>query len=85
VTPGNPQQEWTEAIKQGKEYPWMGHFDYSCPLTELTLIGGLAMRFPGKRIEWDSKALKVTNLEAANKFIKRAAYRKGWEYSADKL
>ena len=85
VAPGNPQQEWTEAIKAGKEYASMGHFDYSCPLTELTLIGGLAMRFPGKRLAWDSAALKVTNDEAANAFIKRKAYRKGYEYTAESI
>ncbi len=85
ITPGNPQQEWTESIKLGKEQAGAGHFDYSCPLTELTLIGGLAMRFPGKRLAWDSAALKVTNDEAANAFIKRKAYRSGWEYSADSI
>ena len=84
-TPGNPQQEWTECIKAGKEDPWMGQFDYSVPLTEVTLIGGLAMHFPGKRLEWDSKSLKVGNNEAANAFIKRKAYRSGWEYSADSI
>ena len=85
VTPGNPQQEWTEAIKRGSEFPWMSNFDYASPLTELTLIGGLAMRFPGKRLAWDSAALKVTNDEAANAFIKRKAYRSGYEYSADSI
>lgn len=85
VTPGDPQQEWSEAIKRGKEFPWMSQFDYACPLTEATLIGGLAMRFPGKRLAWDSKALKFTNLEEANKFVKRSATRQGWEYSADKI
>ena len=63
----------------------MGHFDYSVPLTETTLIGGLAMRFPGKRLAWDSAALKVTNNEEANKFIKRAKYRAGWDYSSAKV
>jgi hypothetical protein len=63
----------------------MGHFDYSVPLTEVTLIGGLAMHFPGKRLEWDSKSLKVGNNEAANAFIKRKQYRSGWEYSADSI
>jgi hypothetical protein len=43
------------------------------------------MRFPGQKLTWDSKALKVTNLEEANKFLKRPAYRKGWEYSAAKI
>jgi predicted dehydrogenase len=85
VTPGDPQQEWSEAIKRGKEFTWQSQFDYACPLTEGTLIGGLAMHFPGERLAWNSKALKVTSNEAANKFIKRAAYRKGWEYSADKV
>ena len=84
-SPGNPQQEWTDSIKKGKEDAWAGHFDYSCPLTELTLIGGLSMRFPNQRLEWDSKALKVTNLAAANQFIKRSKYRAGYEYSADKI
>ena len=85
VTPGNPHQEWTEAIKRGSEFPWMSHFDYASPLTELTLIGGLAMRFPGKRLEWDSKALKVTNHAEANNYVRRKAYRKGCEYSADSI
>ncbi len=82
-TPGDPQREWTLAIKNGKAFPWMSQFDYSAPLTEATLIGGLAMRFPGKRLGWDSKTLKFDD-EAANKFIKRAAYRAGWEYSSAK-
>ena len=85
IAPGNPQQEWTDSIKLGKEQADAGHFDYSSPLTELTLIGGLAMRFPAKRLAWDSAALKVTNDEAANAFIKRKAYRKGYEYSADSI
>lgn len=84
ITPGDPQQEWSEAIKRGKEFPTMSQFDYSIPLTEATLIGGLSMHFPGTRLKWDSKALKFDN-EAANKFIKRKTYRTGWEYSAAKI
>jgi predicted dehydrogenase len=82
---GNPQEEWTLAIKNGKPFPFMSQFDYSVPLTELTLIGGLAMRVAGKRIEWDSKNLKVVNAAEANRFIKRAKYREGWEYSSAKI
>ncbi|MEO6788208.1 MAG: Gfo/Idh/MocA family oxidoreductase [Chthoniobacteraceae bacterium] len=85
VTPGNPQQEWTEAIKRGSEFPWMSNFDYASPLTELTLIGGLAMHFPGQRLAWDSRDLKITNHAEANNYIKRKAYRKGYEYSADSI
>ncbi len=85
VRQGNPQSEWAEAIRNGKEFECMSHFDYACPLTETTLIGGLAMRFPGKKLAWNSAALKVTNHEEANKFIKRAKYRAGWEYTAAKV
>ena len=79
---GAPQEEWTLAIKNGKPFPFMSQFDYSVPLTELTLVGGLAMRVAGQRLQWDSEKLEAIGNATANKFIKRAAYRKGWEYSA---
>jgi predicted dehydrogenase len=84
VTPGNPQQEWSLAIKQGKPFPWMSQFDYAVPLTELCLLGGLAQRV-GKPIEWDSAKLQVVGMPDAAKFIKRASYRAGWDYSAAKI
>jgi predicted dehydrogenase len=82
---GAPQEEWTLAIKNGKPFPFMSQFDYSVPLTELTLVGGLAMRVAGKRVEWNSEKLEAVGLPEAAKFIKRAAYRPGWEYSSDKV
>jgi predicted dehydrogenase len=53
-------------------------FSYSGPLTEMVLLGCLATRFPKADLKWDTKALKVTNLDEANKFVRRT-YRKGWE------
>jgi predicted dehydrogenase len=53
-------------------------FSYSGPLTEMVLLGCLATRFPKSDLQWDSKALKFTNAEEANKFV-RKTYRKGWE------
>ncbi len=53
-------------------------FDYSGPLTESVLLGCLATRFPDTTLEWDPTALKVTNLEKANAFVRRS-YRKGWD------
>jgi hypothetical protein len=55
------------------------------PLTELTLVGGLAMHYLDRRLEWDSAALAVKGLPEASKYIKRAAYRPGWEYSSAKI
>ena len=80
-TPGDAQKEWSAAIKQGKEFPLMSQFDYAVPLTELCLLGALAIR-TGLPIEWDQKKFMAINNEAANKLIKRAEYRKGWEYAA---
>jgi len=74
----------TLAIKNGKPFPFMSQFDYSVPLSELGLIGGLAMRC-GIPIGWDSAKLEVPGLPEASRFIKRRAYRPGWEYSADKI
>ncbi|AWM39310.1 putative oxidoreductase [Gemmata obscuriglobus] len=53
-------------------------FSYSGPLTEMVLLGCLATRFPKTDLKWDTKALKVTNNDKANAFVKRE-YRKGFE------
>ncbi|HUR52886.1 MAG TPA: Gfo/Idh/MocA family oxidoreductase, partial [Gemmataceae bacterium] len=53
-------------------------FSYSGPMTEMVLLGCLATRFPKVDLKWDTKALKFTNHDAANAFVKKT-YRKGWE------
>lgn len=53
-------------------------FDYSGPLTETVLLGPLAQHFPKTTIEWDSRKMRVRNLKAADKYVRRK-YRKGWE------
>ena len=82
LAPGKPQLELIRAIEQNKICG--SNFDYSVPLTKVCLFGNLAIANPGKVIEWDS-ATQKSNDEAANKLITRAAYRAGWEYSADKI
>ncbi len=79
LAPGKPQLELVKAIEQNKECG--SHFDYSVPLTKLCLFGNLAIANPGKVIKWDSASQSSDN-EAANKLIKRAAVRQGWDYSA---
>jgi predicted dehydrogenase len=71
-------KEFADAIRGGK--PAMSNFpDYASPLTETVLLGNLAV-FTGKKVEWDSKAMKVKNLDdpAVERLI-RPIYRKGWE------
>ena len=67
--------EWIKACKDGS--PTTCNFDYSGALTEAVLLGNVAYR-TGKALEWDAKALKATNCEAADKYI-RKEYRSGWE------
>jgi predicted dehydrogenase len=68
--------EWINAIRGGPA-PLSNFVDYSGPLTEAVLLGNVAIR-AGKRIEWDSEKLKVTNDAGANRLI-RKQYPKGWE------
>ncbi|MCE9562288.1 MAG: Gfo/Idh/MocA family oxidoreductase [Planctomycetes bacterium] len=53
-------------------------FSYAGPLTEMVLMGCLATRFPKTDLKWDTKGLKFTNNDDANKFV-RKTYRKGFE------
>jgi hypothetical protein len=54
------------------------NFSYAGPLTEAVLLGSVATRFPKQDLAWDAPALKFTNVDEANKFVKRT-YRAGWE------
>jgi len=79
------RREWTHAIKNGQPFPFMSQFDYSCRSRSSPSSAGSPCTTPDGAIEWDQKKLEVVGLPEAAKFIKRAAYRKGWEYSSDKV
>jgi len=68
--------QWVNACL-GKDHA-SANFDFAGPLTETVLLGVLAGRFPGKKLQWDAADLKVTNLPEANQHL-RLTYRKGWE------
>jgi hypothetical protein len=74
---GGPTQELCQAIRGEVEKPVSNFVDHAGPLTEMVLVGNLAVRL-GKPINWDAANLKARDLPEADKFIKRA-YRKGWE------
>ncbi len=66
--------EWIAACKGGpKAY---SNFDESGPLTEMILLGNIALR-AGRRIEWDARKLKVTNDKEAHRLVSKD-YRRGW-------
>jgi len=76
VQSDNHYLQYVEAVRgNGKT---SAPFSYSGPLTEMVLLGCLATRFPKTDLKWDTKTVKVTNNEEANKFVKKE-YRKGFE------
>ncbi|GAB6164082.1 Gfo/Idh/MocA family oxidoreductase [Thermostilla marina] len=74
-------EEWVRAIKEGK--PAMSNFpNYAGPLTEVVLLGNLAVwvaKEPGlgEKVEWDPVNLKVKNIEGLEKIVK-PEYRDGY-------
>jgi len=67
---------WVDGIISGKQ-PSDG-FDYAGPLSEVVLLGNIAVRCRGQKLDWDAENLRITNLEEANRWLSRE-YRKGWE------
>ena len=70
-------EEWIAAIKAGKKSTT--DFDYSGLLTEVMLLGNVALRMKDARtvLQWDGEKMEVTNLPEANKYIHKE-YRDGW-------
>jgi hypothetical protein len=59
--------------------PSYSNFDIAAYLTEIILLGSIAMRVgEGVRVEWDGPNMKSTNVPEAAKFVKRDS-RPGWE------
>jgi predicted dehydrogenase len=69
-------EEWIDACRGGAASS--ADFASQSPVTEAFLLGCLAQRLPGERFQWDSAAMRITNAEAANRFID-PPYRGRWE------
>ncbi|MSU51225.1 MAG: Gfo/Idh/MocA family oxidoreductase [Opitutus sp.] len=74
VPGGDHFAEWINACKGGVAAG--ANFDYSSRLTEMVLLSNVAVR-ARRRIEWDSAAMKITNVPAANGFVTKQ-YRGGF-------
>lgn len=73
-SPGH-YEEWLLACKGGPKP--MSNFEYAGPLTETCLLGVLAMRALGIRLEWDGENQKVKNAPDLNQYV-HTPYRAGW-------
>ena len=68
--------EWYEAVRGG-EKPSEHWPDCAVPLTELVLLGCVAVR-TGEYLQWDGPNMRFTNSAAANKHLK-PDYQNGWQ------
>jgi predicted dehydrogenase len=79
-SPGH-HKEWLIACKGGP--PARANFDWAGPLTEVVLLGNVALKMEkqlyekGLKLHYDGPNMRVTNLPEANRYI-RDAYRDGW-------
>jgi len=74
---GTHQEDFFRACRGGE--PATSNFDHAGPLTELVLLGNIAVRAgQGHRVEWDSVAMRCTNMPELNNHLK-TTYRDGWK------
>jgi len=71
----DPNNVWINAFKNKTQSP--GSFIYAGPVTETILLGAVALR-AGKKVDYDTLNMKITNVPEANQYLVRE-YRKGWE------
>ena len=72
----NHYHGWVDGCISGDQ-PSDG-FDYGAKLTESVLLGNIAVRYAKEKLLWDEEAMKITNHDQANQWLKRD-YRDGWE------
>lgn len=72
---GTHFDNWTLACKG--EDTATSPFEYAGPLSEIIVLGDIALLHPGRKLLWDSENMEITNDEAANKslFTRRLAPR----------
>jgi len=73
--PAKSHELWLGACVGGQPSP--GNFLAASAITDTVNLGTVALR-AGQPVEFDSKAMKITNVAAANRYLTRE-YRKGWE------
>jgi predicted dehydrogenase len=68
--------QWLRACRGGP--PSDASFPAVYPLSETVCLGTIALRV-GKKLRWDPAKAEFTNSPEANAFLRRPAYRPGWE------
>jgi predicted dehydrogenase len=69
-------QDWLEAIRSGGR-AGSDFTAYGGPLSELAMLGVIAIKLAGTKLEWDAEAVRFTNCDQANQHV-NPPYRAGW-------
>ena len=68
---GRHEMDWVRACKEDPESMTepCSNFDYAGPLTEMVLMGNLAIRLQGlnQRFGWDGENMEITNIDFEKK------------------
>jgi len=68
--------DWLRAIREGRK-AGSDFTSYGGPLTELAMLGVIAMKMPGMKLAWNGMNARFTNCDEANKYVD-PPYRNGW-------
>jgi predicted dehydrogenase len=74
---GGHTSEWIRAIAGDGPMPG-ANFDDSGPFTEALMLAAICERVGGKRLEWDSKNMRITNDSKLNEYVNQPT-RKGFD------
>lgn len=70
--------DWVRACKEGKDgVPASANFNYGAALTEMVLLGMVAIQSKDKVLQWDSSNMQFTNDKNATALL-HTKYRDGW-------
>jgi predicted dehydrogenase len=67
-------REWLDAIREGRKAD--ADFSYGAPLSDLAMLGIIAIKLAGTQLEWDAQKREFSNA-LANELIK-PEFRPGW-------
>lgn len=72
---GAHERDWVRACKDGT--PASSNFEYGGALTEMVLLGVLAIRMKDRNLVWDGAAQRINDDDEANALV-NPPYRAGW-------
>ena len=74
---GRHTKDFLDAVRESR--PAGSPFEYGGAMSEVGLLGMIAIRFPGERLVWNAEKMEITNHSEANKLV-TPEYRAGWKW-----